>query len=158
MSSLTHHCTTIDSVPQPSPLPAAPGLPTRVLHIAGIRATDQVIVVGRRTLEHMLACHRHECRAVIAIHPDRPMPAIPAADAIWLADGTTVTPKMMAVIQGARNLRTVVVETTGSGTRHRLPQLLDDLRFEGFVQVAAYEVGGRHLVVAARPDWLRRIV
>jgi hypothetical protein len=36
--------------------------------------------------------------------------------------------------------------------------LLDDLRFEGFVQVAAYDVGGRNLVVAARPDWLRRVV
>lgn len=158
MSNLIRPCATVDSVPQPPPIPATSELAARVLRIAGIRAADQVIVVGRRTLEHMLACHRHECRAVITVHPDRPMPAIPAADAVWLADGATVTPKMMAVIQGARNLRTVVIEMTGNGTSPRLPQLLDDLRFEGFVLVAAYEVSGRRLAVATRPDWLRRIV
>lgn len=162
MSSLIRPSVNAGRFPQHSPMsqpmPTVAGLPEQALRTAGIRTDDHVVVVGHRTLEHMIAFNRHDCRSAIAIHPDRPLPAITAADVVWLADGAKVAPKLMSVIQTARDLRTVVVELTGSEAGHRLPLLLEDLRFEGFVQVSSCELSNRRLVVAARPDWLRRIV
>lgn len=162
MSSLIRPSVNADRFPQHSamsqPMPAATEMPDQVLRTAGLRTDDHVVVIGRRTLEHMIAFSRHDCRSAIAIHPDRPLPAIAAADVMWLADGAKVAPKLMSIIQTARDLRTVIVELTGSEAGYRLPLLLEDLRFEGFVQVSSYELSGRRLVVATRPDWLRRVV
>lgn len=130
----------------------------RLYRTAGIRDSDHVVVIGRKTLDHLIALNRLNCRSVTAIHPDRSVPCTDKADVIWVASGVKVDRSLLPLIQNAQGLRTVAIELTGMDAGSRLPLLLEDLRFEGFVNVLSQGAPDRKVVMAFRPDWLRRII
>jgi predicted dinucleotide-binding enzyme len=143
----------------PLPHPFDGAAQTTLLHrMAGIRDSDHVVVIGRRTLDHLIALNRRNCRSVTAIHPDRSFPCIDKADVIWVASGVKADRNLLPLIQNAQGLRTVIIELTGMDAGSRLPLLLEDLRFEGFVNVVSQGVPDGKVVMAFRPDWLRRII
>lgn len=131
---------------------------TTLLRAAGICDSDHVVVIGRGTLDHLIALNRLNCRAVTVLHPDRALPGIDKADVIWVAGGVRADLKLLPKIQAAQGVRTVVIELAGIGAGNRLPVLLEELRFEGFVHVVCHGTADRRAVMASRPDWLRRVV
>lgn len=130
----------------------------QLFRVAGICGSDHVVVIGRRTLDHLVALNRLNCRAVTAIHPDRGLPAIDKADVIWIAGGVKADLKLLPLIQSAQGPRIVAIELAGIEAGNRLPALLEELRFEGFVHVACHGMADCRVVIASRPDWLRQIV
>jgi hypothetical protein len=124
----------------------------------GIRDSDHVVVVGHKTLDHLIALNRLNCRSVTTILPERSLPSIDMADVIWVTGGVKADLSLLPLIQSAEGLRTIVFELAGIGSGSRLPALLDDLRFMGFVHLVSHGTADRRAVVASRPDWLRRIV
>lgn len=138
---------------------ASPGLDTSTLcHAAGICDSDHVVVIGRNTLDHLIALNRLNCRSVTVLHPDRPRPAIDRADVIWAACTTKADLTLLPLVQNTQGVRTVVIEVSGIDVGSRLPTLLETLRFEGFIHVASHGTADHRVVIASRPDWLRRIV
>ena len=129
-----------------------------LLQTAGVRDSDDVVVIGRKTLDHLIALNRLHCRSVIAINPDRPLPRIAKADVIWVTDGVKADLSLLPLIHDAEWLRVVVIEQADTGAASSLHPLLKELRFRGFVHVISHGAGGRKSVIASRPDWLRRIV
>lgn len=132
---------------------------TFLFQAAGIGDGDHVVVIGRKTLDHLIALNRLNCRSVTALHPDRSVPAIDAADVVWVtATAQGDSGLLLPLVQHPRKPRAIAIELADLDAGCRLPTLLEDLRFEGFVQVASRLLTGRRMVIASRPDWLRRIV
>lgn len=143
---------------QPSPSFDSAAQTTQLHHMAGLRDSDHVVVIGRKTLDHLIALNRLNCRSVTAIHPDRSFPKVDKADVIWVTGGVKLDRSLLPLIQNAQGLRTIIIELAGLEAGNRLPLLLEDLRFEGFVNVVSQGAPDRRVVMAFRPDWLRRII
>jgi len=129
-----------------------------LLRTAGIRDSDDVVVIGRKTLDHLIALNRLNCRSVIAINPDRQLPRIAKADVIWVTDGVKADISLLPLIQDAEWLRAVIVDQADTGAASDLHLLLKELRFRGFTHEVSHGAGGHTSVIASRPAWLRRIV
>jgi len=125
---------------------------------AGIGDGDNVVVIGRKTLDHLIALNRLNCRSVTTIHPDRPLPNVDNADVIWVTDGVKADLGLLPLIENTEGLRAVVIELADIAAASRLPLLLEELRFKGFVHVVSHGTGVHRSVIASRPEWLRRIV
>jgi hypothetical protein len=129
-----------------------------LLRTAGIRDSDDVVVIGRKTLDHLIALNRLNCRSVIAINPDRPLPRIAKADVIWVTDGVKADISLLPLISDAEWLRAIVIDQADTGAASDLHLLLKELRFRGFTHEVSHGAGGHTSVIASRPAWLRRIV
>ena len=129
-----------------------------LLRTAGIRDSDDVVVIGRKTLDHLIALNRQNCRSVIAINPDRPLPRIAKADVIWVTDGVKADVSLLPLVQDADWLRVVVIEQADTGAASDLHLLLKALRFRGFAHEVSHGAGGHTSVIVSRPAWLRRII
>jgi len=148
------------SFPAPANAAAFDGTAQATLRLetAGIRDSDEVVVIGRKTLDHLIALNRLNCRSVIAINPDRPLPRIDKADAIWVTDGVKADISLLPLIQDAEWLRVIIIDHAHMGPGSPLPLLLGELRLRGFVHVMSQGAGRHTSVLASRPNWLRRIV
>ncbi len=123
---------------------------------AGIRNSDHVVLIGRKTLDHLIALNRLGCQSVTAIQPDCSLSSIESADVIWVNSGINSHFDLLPLVQNAPELRTAVIELSPQGC---LPvHLLEELRFKGFVHVISQGTASRKAVIASRPDWLRRII
>ena len=129
-----------------------------LLRAAGIRDSDDVVVIGRKTLDHLIALNRLNCRSVIAINPDRPLPRIAKADVIWVTDGIKADSSLLPLIHDAQWLRAVVIDQADTGAASDLHLLLKELRFRGFAHEVSHGAKGHSWVIASRPAWLRRII
>ena len=129
-----------------------------LLRTAGIRDSDDVVVIGRKTLDQLIALNRLNCRSVIAINPDRPLPRIAKADVIWVTDGVKADLSLLPLISDAEWLRAVVIDQADTGAASGLHLLLKELRFRGFAHEVSHGAGGHTSVIASRPAWLRRVI
>jgi hypothetical protein len=130
-----------------------------ILQTAGIRDGDHVVVIGRKTLDHLIGLTRRNCRSVTAIHPTRSFPSFDKVDVIWVTVGVKADLSLLPLIQNVQGLRTIVIELANIGAGSQLSLLLEKLRFMGFVQVVSHGTADRKTVMmVSRPDWLRRIV
>jgi len=151
--------TALQSQP-PSSSPAVLPIRTQALIAAtAIRSGDRVVVIGQDGLDHLLGLARTGCRSASAFRSHTlSRGEEEGADVVWLTGIDAIDSDIDAIIDHLDTPRIVAIELTHDGAKARLPAVLGQLRAKGLVDQAVTRAGGRTVVVASRPAWLRRVI
>lgn len=143
-----------------SPSSVATPCRTQVLLAAtAIRPNDRVMVIGQGSLDHLLGLAGAGCRSAVAFRSQEHCRGEEeTADVVWLTGVATIDIDIATIVDHLAMPRIVAIELTQDCAKARLPTLLGQLRAKGLVDHAVSKAGGRTLVVASRPAWLRRVI
>ncbi|OAN51331.1 hypothetical protein A6A04_16270 [Paramagnetospirillum marisnigri] len=126
---------------------------------APIRATDRVAIIGQGSFDLLLGLAGKGGMSAVALRsPSRCRTEAGAADVIWFTGLETIGSEIAAAIDYLESPRIVVIELTRDNARSGLASILGQLRAKGLADQAISNAGGRALVVASRPAWLRRVI
>jgi len=147
-------------MPHPSLPSTIPPSRTQVLIAAtAIRPNDRVVVIGQGSLDHLLGLAGTGCQSAAAFRSlSHCRGEEETADVVWLTGIEAITADVTAIVDHLNTPRIVAIELTGAGVTARLPAILAQLRAKGLADQAVSHAGGRMLVVASRPAWLRRVI
>jgi len=144
----------------PNPSFAAPTVASALdvlVAASGIVARDRVVVVGHKTLDHLLALVRIGCWNAAAIRPEAAAHLIEAADVVWVTD-VAGNDELETIIHGVAAPRIVAFELPGDGAKGDLRRLLGKLRAKGLVETSIYHAADGSVIVTTRPTWLRCVI
>ena len=144
--------------PSPSPV-AIPRRNQALLAATPIRAKDRVVVVGQGAFDLLLDLAQDGCTSAVAVRsPSHCRSAASVADVIWFTGLETIGPDIEIAISHLETPRTVAIELTRDSAKVGLAAILELLRAKGLADQSVGKAGGRTLVVASRPAWLRRVI
>ena len=146
---------------QPSSRPAitAPCRTQILLAATAVRASDRVVVIGQGSFDLLLGLARNGCKSAIALRStSRCRSEARAADVIWFTGIEVIDADLAAAVDHLETPRIVAMELTRDSAKAGLASILGQLRAKGLVDQAVSKAGGRTLVVASRPAWLRRVI
>lgn len=130
-----------------------------LLAATAVRASDRVVVIGQGSFDLLLGLARNGCKSAIALRSTtRCRNEASAADVIWFTGVEASDADLAAAIDHLETPRIVAIELRREGAKAGLAPILGLLRAKGLADQAISKAGGRTLVVATRPTWLRRVV
>ncbi|MFD2232683.1 hypothetical protein [Phaeospirillum tilakii] len=146
---------------QPS-LPADVPTPCRtqiLLAATAVRASDRVVVIGPGSFDLLLGLARNGCKSATTLRsPARCRSEVSAADVVCFTGIEAIDADLATAIDHLETPRIVTIQLTRDSAKAGLASILDQLRAKGFADQAITQAGGRTLVVASRPAWLRRVI
>jgi hypothetical protein len=117
------------------------------------------VVIGQGSFDHLLGLARFGCKSAVALLSSAQcLSEANAADVVWFTGIETISSDLATVIDHLVMPRTVAIELAQGNAKAGLPSILGQLRAKGLVDQAVSKAGGRVLVVASRPAWLRRVL
>ena len=146
---------------QPSSLPAitTSGRAQILLAATAVRSSDRVVVIGQGSFDLLLGLARNGCKSAIALRSTaRCRTEAGAADVIWFTGIEVIDADLAAAVDHLESPRIVAIELTRDNAKAGLASILGQLRAKGLADQAISKAGGRTLVVASRPAWLRRVI
>lgn len=134
--------------------------PTEALILAaGPRPGERVVVIGPGSLGHLLGLARIDCAGAAAFRSVSACRREPErADVVWLTGIEAIDADLAKTIDHLDTPRIVAIELTHDGLKAGMAGILAELRVKGLADQAVIAAGGRTLVVASRPTWLRRVI
>lgn len=130
-----------------------------LLAAAAIRADDRVAVIGPGAFDLLLGLSRSGCAGAVAMRsPALCRSEASTADVVWFTGLESIGPEITAAIEHLETPRMVAFELTRDSAKAGLASILGQLRAKGLADQAISKAGGRTLVVASRPAWLRQIL
>lgn len=126
---------------------------------APLRATDRVAVIGQGSFDLLLGLAGNGCMSAVAVRsPSRCRNEAGAADVIWFTGIEVIDADLAAAVDHLETPRVVAIELTRDNAKVGLASILGQLRAKGLADQAVVKAGGRTLVAASRPTWLRRVI
>jgi len=130
-----------------------------LLAATAIRADDRVVVIGPGAFDHLPGLARSGCKRAVALRSASfGRREMGAADVIWFTGVETIGADLHAAIEHLETSRIVVMELARDGAKAGLAPFLGQLRAKGLADQSLVKSGGRTLMVASRPAWLRRVI
>ena len=130
-----------------------------LLAATAVRTNDRVVVIGQGSFDLLLGLARNGCKSAIALRSTaRCRSEASAADVIWFTGVEAIDADLAAAVDHLETPRIVAIDLTRESAKAGLASILGQLRAKGLADQAVSKAGGRTLVVASRPAWLRRVI